>query len=109
MPIYNTPNLTGGIDDAVLDVVTEVSVFTPMFLLFVFAVVFIGGSINQKRRTGFTDLPMWATIASLSTLMITLPLSLTSGLIGLETLVIVVVVTLMSGLWLFMDKNKNEV
>jgi len=109
MPIYEAPNLTSGIDDAIVDVVTEVSVFTPMLLLFIFGVVFIGGMISQRKRTGFADMPMWATIASISTLMIALPLSLTAGLIQLEALAIVVAITLMSGFWLFWDKNRNEV
>ena len=109
MPTYDIPNLTGGIDDVLVDVAGTVNIFTPMFLLFIFSVVFIGGVISQKRRTGTGDMPMWATIASISTLMVALPLTLISGLIQLEILVIVVVITIFSGLWLFMDKNKNEV
>ena len=109
MTIYTQPNLTGGIDNAILDVVTEVPSLTPLLLLFVFLVVFIGGMIRQKRRLGTADVPMWATIASISTIMISLPLTLTTGLIQLEVLAIVVVITIFSGLWLFLSRNRNEI
>jgi len=109
MTIYTQPNLTGGIDNAILDVVTEVPSLTPLLLLFVFLVVFIGGMVRQKRRLGTADVPMWATIASISTIMISLPLTLTTGLIQLEVLAIVVVITIFSGLWLFLSRNRNEI
>ena len=109
MTIYTQPNLSSGIDDVVADIAGTVPIFTPMFLLFIFGTILIGGLINQKRRMGGADFPMWSTIASLSTLMIALPLTLTTGLIDLPVLAIVVVITILSGLWFFMDKNKNEV
>lgn len=109
MALYDAPNLTSGMDTAIVETVEAVSIFTPMFLLFIFAVVFIGGMVSQRRRTGLGDMPMWATIASLSTLMVSLPLTLTSGLIQLDYLVIIVVITIFSGFWLFMDRNRMEV
>jgi len=105
---YQQPNLSAGIDDVLVDIATTVNIFVPMLLLFIFSVVLIGGVISQKRREGVGDFPMWATMASISTLMVALPLTLTTGMIQLEYLVILVVITLFSGFWLFTDRNRNE-
>jgi heme/copper-type cytochrome/quinol oxidase subunit 2 len=109
MVLFDSPNLTGGIDDAIIGTVTAVPIFMPMFLLFVFFVVLIGGANAQNKRIGRMDIPMWTTIASLSTLVISLPLTVIEGMIQLTTLSVVVVVTIMSGFWLFFDRNRNEV
>lgn len=107
--IYTIPNISEGIDNAIVDTVQEVSIFTPMFLIFVWFTVFLGGYLSERRRTGGGNSAVWSTIASLSTLLITLPLTLTTGLIDLTTLVIVVVITIASGFWLFMDKSRGEI
>ncbi len=109
MAIYNIPNLTSGLDDALVNTIAEVPIFTPMFLLFVFGIVLLGGMAAQKKREGTMDMPMWATIASLSTFMISLPLTLREGLIDIFTLSVVVSITVMSGIWLFLDRNRREV
>jgi len=109
MTLYNAPNLTSGIDPALTTLFSEVYVFVPMFLLFVFCVVLIGGMNSQKRRTGFADTPMWSVLASLSTLLIALGLTLVSGGIQLEVLGVVVAITIASGIWFFLDRNRNEV
>jgi len=108
MALFNIPNISNGVDNFLVDTIAEVPVFTPMFLLFVFGIVLIGGMTSQKRRSGTGDLPMWVTLASLSTFMIALPLTLVGGLINILTLSIVVSVTLMSGIWLFLDRNRRE-
>ena len=77
--------------------------------MFIFGVIFIGGILSQKRRTGYADVPMWAVTASLGTMTAALPMTLKEGIVNLPTLVILVAITLLSGLWLFLDKNRNEV
>jgi|TARA_R100000789_G_scaffold2111_2_gene5655 hypothetical protein len=109
MALFTPPNLTGGMDDAIIGTAMAVPIFIPMFLLFVFFVILIGGAIAQNKRIGRMDIPMWATIGALSTLVITLPLTKVEGMIQLETLSIVVVITIMCGFWLFFDRNRNEV
>lgn len=109
MAVYDTPNLTGGLDDVLVDVSQTLPVFVPMILVFVFGVVFIGGMISQKRRTGFVDTPMWFMIASVSTLFITLIMTLVEGLMNAPTLGIVVAINVLAGIWLFMGSNRNEV
>jgi len=113
MPIFNIPNITSagtdtGIDDFIILTIAEVPIFTPMFLFFVFSIVLVGGITAQKRRSVTIDLPMWVAVASLSTFLISFPLTLSTGLIDTFTLSIVVSVTLMSGIWLFLDRSRRE-
>ncbi len=108
MPLYNIPNKTTGIDTTLIEVMEEVPSFIPALLFFVFMVVFLGGATSQRKRTGSADTPMWAVIASMSTLMITLPLTLTIGLVDLLTLSIVVVITIVSAFWFFMSRSRTE-
>lgn len=108
MAIYQIPNMTGGIDETLVEIAETVPSFVIGLLLFVFGIVFLGGSTSQKRRTGYSDFPMWATLASVSTLLIALLLSIKQGLINLETLGIIVAITLFCGLWLFLSKGRGE-
>ena len=107
--LYELPNATTGIDDIAVQVVTAVPGYTPMLLMFIFLVVFMGGVGRQKARSGTADYPMWAVLASISTFFSTLLLSMISGLIALEILVIVVVITIFSAVWLFLDRKQSEV
>jgi uncharacterized membrane protein YgdD (TMEM256/DUF423 family) len=109
MAIYTPPNMTSGIDDALVGTAGEVYAFTPSLCLFIFLVVLLGGSIAQKRRIGSADVPMWMTYASLSTLMVALIMTLTTGLIQLGTLSVIVGITIFSGVWLYLDRNRNEI
>jgi len=77
--------------------------------LFVFFVIFLGGVTRQKTRTGTADYPAWAVIASLATFLVSLVLSITGGLIHLDWLIIVVTITIFSGVWLFLDRRQSEV
>lgn len=112
MPMYNFPNVTiTGIDKGMKEIFNEVPSYIPMLLLFIFMVVLVGGITSQKKRTGYSDIPMWSTIAGMSTLMVGLPLTLMigGGLINSLTLGIVITITIISGVWLFMNRNRNEV
>jgi len=110
MALYNMPNMSGGMDDTLVGISTMPGLhFISFFLFFVWGVVFIGGAMEQKRRTGSIDAPMWAAVSMLTVMMVSLILTLKSGLIQLETLVIVAVLTVLSGVWLFFDRNRMEV
>lgn len=108
MTIYNQPNLTGGIDDALVSTAQEVMAFPVMILVFVFGVIFLGGSANQKKRIGNADYPFWAVLSGLATTMVALIFSLTSGMIDKTTLGIVIAITSLSGVWFFMSKVRGE-
>jgi hypothetical protein len=106
---YELPNMSEGMDSALVGISTSVPIFVPMFLLFVYAVIMIGGSIQQRNRTGYSDIPLWSTIGFIGTLMVALPMTLVAGVINSTYLVIIVILTILSGMWLFLDNNRNEV
>ena len=106
---YSVPNLSGGIDPVIKGISTSVPPFIPMFLVFVYGIITLGGFIAQKNRTGYGDFPMWSTLGGLGTLLVALPLSISAGIINTITLTIVVLVTLISGIWLFLERGKNEI
>ena len=108
MPLYNTPNLSDGIDEALVEVALTVPSFIPMFLIFIFGTILIGGLIAQRSKTGIADFPQWSVIASISTLMVALPMTLISGLLSLTTFSIIVTITITSGVWLFLDRSNKE-
>lgn len=107
--LYDLPNATSGLDAIAVQSITAVPSFTPSLLAFVFFLVFLGGAGRQKARTGNADFPLWSVVASISTLMLSLIMSTITGVIQLEWLVIVTVITIFSGVWLFLDQRPSEV
>jgi len=107
--LYDLPNSTSGFDATAAQVVGEVNAFIPAFLFFVFFTVFLGGIARQKARTGTADYPMWSVVASLSTFIVSLILTLYSGLIQVGYLVVVTVITIFSAVWLFLSKKAGEI
>ena len=107
--LYDLPNATGSADAVLYQTVTALPSFIPLLLVFVFFLVMLGGISRQKARTGTADYPMWSVVASLSTFLIALILTLNSGLINIRWLVIVVVITIFSGVWLFLSKKMGEI
>ena len=109
MSLYTLPNATTGMDAIAVQTATAVPSLTSLLLAFVYLVIFIGGIARQKTRIGTADYPMWAVVASLSTFMIALIMTMADGLINITTLVVVVVITIFSGVWLLLDKRQSEV
>jgi len=107
--LYNLPNSTSGMDQITSDLLVQVPFVTPLILLFVFLLIFIGGIVRQTVRTGSADYPSWAVVASISTLLPTLALSVSSGFINLDVLIIVVTLNILSATWLFLDRRITEV
>ena len=107
--LYAMPNATSGIDEIAKQTITAVPTFVPMLLAFVFFVIFLGGISRQKARTGTADYPLWSVIASISIYLIALMLTLAEGLIRLDWLAIVTVITIFSGVWFFLDRKASEV
>ena len=109
MTLYNLTNMSSGIDDTLIGLVSQVPAFAIGILIFVFFVVLIGGTSSQIRRVGYADYPMWTLLASCSILLLSLIMTIKEGLISLSTLGIVVAITLLSGFWFFMSKGRNEI
>ena len=109
MPLFEQPNLTSGIDTAIISTAQSVNIFPIMILFFIFGVTFLGGTANQKRRNGYADYPFWAVLSSLSTTFIALLFTMKTGLIDLATLGIIISITIMSGVWFFLSKVRGEI
>jgi len=108
--LYDLPNATN-LDGIILQLSGEngaTPFLVPMILFFVFMVVFLGGVIRQKTRIGTSDYSAWAVLASISTLLIGLLFSVTAGYIRVDILVILVVLTISSGIWFFFDRKGSE-
>ena len=108
MALYEEINLTSGVDDALVSLAQNVPVFPIMLLVFIFGLVLLGGASNQKRRTGTADIPFWSVLASLSTFIIALLMTMGEGMIDLLTLGVVTGITIMCGLWFFLSKTRGE-
>ena len=109
MSIYNIPNMTGGIDETLVEIAATVPQLIYGLLIFVFGFVLLSGSSAQRNRVGYSDYPLWVLMASISCLMISLILTLTEGLISLEILGLVTGVTILSGLWFFLSRGRGEI
>ena len=107
--LYDIPNATGGFDDIAVQTITAVPSFTPLLLLFVFFLVFLGGSGRQKAKTGYADFPLWSVVGSISTLLISLIMTTITGVIQLQYLIITVVITIFCGVWFFLDRRPSEI
>lgn len=109
MSLYDLPNATSGIDSILVQTVTAVPSIIPLFLIFIFFTIWLGGASRQKARTGSADFPMWCLIAGMAATMVALIMSTISGIINLDYLVITIVVTIFAGVWFFLDKRQSEV
>lgn len=108
MALYSQPNLTSGIDQAIVTTSQSVSAFPIMVLFFIFFVVFLGGTANQKKRDGSADYPFWMVLSSLTITIVSLIFSLTIGIISNMTLGIVISITILSSIWFFTSKTRGE-
>lgn len=109
MALYTLPNATNGTDYILTETIAQVPFVAPMLLLFLWCVVFFGGISRQKLRSGTADYSMWSVLASLVTFMVSLIMTTVTGLLRLDVLVIVVAITIMSGVWFFLDRRASEV
>lgn len=104
---YELPNGTSP-DKILVGVSTSVPAFPIMILVFTYFLIFIGGSVRQNKRFGYSDMPVWAVLASLATLLMALVFTINSGMISLQTLLVVVAVTILSAIWYFLSRGRFE-
>jgi len=107
--LYQLPNATSGLDAIMVQTLNIFPALTPLILLFVFLVIFLGGITRQKLRSGTSDYPAWAMVASLATLIPALLFSVQAGFIRLDWLVIVITLNILSAIWFFFDRKYTEV
>ena len=108
MSTYSIPNMTDGVDNLLVDIATQLPSFIWALLLFVYGVVFLGGMGAQQNKVGYSDMPMWSLLSSLSILILCFIFSLKEGLINLEVLVIVFAITLLNSFWFYLSRGRNE-
>jgi hypothetical protein len=109
MALYDTPNLTAGIDDALISTAQQVPALPIGILIFTFLVVLLGGTSTQQRRQSYSDFPFWALMASVSCLLLSLIMTMKEGMLGLDILGVVIALNIMTGFWFFLSKGRNEV
>ena len=108
MSLYTQPNLSSGIDETLISTAQSVPALPVMIIVFTYFVVLLGGSANQKRRIGSADYPFWAVLAGMSITFESLIMTIGIGIINLTTLGVVIALTIMSGLWFFLSKQRGE-
>jgi len=109
MTLFTEPNLTSGIDDAIVSTAQSVVMFPIMILVFVYGVILLGGFANQKRRTGSGDFWFWNVLGSVTTFVVTLIFTLTAGIINGTVLGIIIGITILSALAYYISSVKGEV
>ena len=107
--LYELPSNVSSLDTILVNTFSAAPFLSPLLLLFTFGVVFMGGIARQKQRIGTADYPMWSVVASLATLMIALIMSVSVGFVRLDWLALVVVITIFSAVWLFLDRKASEI
>lgn len=105
--IYTFPNATTP-DAIAVQLSSQVTGLFPFLFLFVWMIVFLGGTVRQKSRVGTADYPMWSVVASLSTFIVACLLSVVSGFISLSVFAIILVINFFCGAWLFLDRRISE-
>lgn len=106
--LYDLPNSTSGIDAIAVQTINNVPSLAPLLLVFLWFIVFLGGVIRQSSRSASADYPAWSVAASLATFLAALIMSVSSGFINLDMLIVTIVITIFSFVWLALDKRGNE-
>jgi len=106
--LYNLPNSTD-LDEISTDIITITPSLSGFFLFVVFLLFFIGGSTRQKIRTGTADYSAWAVVGSVAMWLLALIMSVRSGFIQFDWLIISVVISIGSATWFFLDRKVSEI
>jgi hypothetical protein len=107
MSIYNLTNATTP-DGILIGMSTSVPTLPIMLLVFIWFFVFLGGSQRQNSRYGYSDMPQWSVLASMSILLVSLIMTITAGILSGGILTIVVALNILTSIWFFMSRGRNE-
>lgn len=75
----------------------------PAILFFEFCVIMFSGVYAQNRKVGFSNIPMWGSIAGLVTTTTAFFWSAVSGIINLDTIGVCIGITIGFSLWFFLS------
>jgi len=105
MVTYNFPNGTTP-DEVLVGVSGAIPGFPILILVFSWFFVFLSGAISQNKRQGYTDMAQWSVMASLSTLLLSLIMTINAGMIPLEILIVTISLTIDTCIPKFRDCSK---
>lgn len=105
MPSYDLPNLSNasGLEDLFIYEASQVDFLIPGILFFIFIIIASTGYFAQKRQGERGNMPMWLSIASFITTTGGFMLFLYNGIVNLPTIIIMMVITILLGIWFFLD------
>ena len=108
MATFNLQNASTP-DEALVAVATATGgVFPIMILVFTWVIIFFSGVQRQNKRFGYSDAPQWATMASLSCVLLGLVMTIKEGFITLQVLIIIFGVATLSAIWFFLSRGRYE-
>ena len=107
MSLYTLPNQTTP-DGILLGISEQVPAFPIMSLILVWFIIFIGGSKRQSDKTGMSDMPQWGLLASVTVLVLGLLMTITAGIISLQTLIIIVAINILTATWYFLSRGRFD-
>ena len=114
MPYWNISGINAtNYDTLYVTVGTSFPWLMPLVLFFEFMVIMLSGVVTQNRRIGFSNVPMWGTIAGLVTTTSAFFWSVVSAgvngqvftLINLSTIVMCIAVSSGFALWFFLSSD----
>lgn len=108
MPYTIPTNLTNGstgLEQLLIYEAGQVPFLMPGILFSIFIIILSAGYFSQDRRIGEGNFPMWCAIAGLITTTGAFILFLYQNLLNLEVLIICVIITILSMLWLFLSER----
>lgn len=103
MPYNLQQNITNP-TDLLINVSTEVSIFAPIMLFFVWALITIGGFMANDKKTGKTSFFQWLVAGGFVTNIISLILFLIVGIISLEIVIVYLALFIGSVLLFFLTE-----
>ena len=107
MATFDFPNGTTP-DAALIGISTSVPALPIMILVFTWLFIFLRGSIKQSQRFGYADFSQWAVLSSMACLLLSLMMTVISGIITVQILIIVVSVTILTAIWFFLSRGRFE-
>lgn len=103
MAIYNISSINNtSLDLTYTGIINLNPWITPLVCFFEFIIILLTGVYAQNRRIGFSNVPMWGAIAGLVTTTSAFILSAIEGVINLETIGVLIAVTIGFTLWFFL-------
>lgn len=103
---YQLPNENiTGLDNLFSYTSGQIPLLIPGILFMVWIIIALGGYFSQERSRGKGSFAMWNTIAGVIVSISSFILFLTPGLMNLETLTIIITITIASAFWFIFSSD----